>query len=269
MPIPSVRSHRPGVEVSRQMPSHILMILGRQSNCWIRLAGPRDGIYGSLHQLRLQALPNWWPTISQEHCLSASISCSFPRRRCSLAHAHWQRRSCRFLGICSSQAGSISAQRHRPQLCIASSSALTALSVPDLSYQHLMNSTPRWQGSSTGRSSFSSLSRSTATSLKRHWPSSCALPKRFTLSTSMSASVPIAPPSSWLSLRLTTRIGHARRKKGSPSRPHNLLRLRSLQVLSAGHRAMRVRQRGPRTSYKSRARDLWHGNAYLAHLFTT
>src|SRR5256885_7799077 len=146
---PSVRSHRPGVEVFRQMPSHILMILGRQSNCWMRLAGPLDGIYASPHQLPLQALPNWWPTISKQHWVWTSISCLFLRRRCWLAHAHWQRRSSRFLGICSSLAGLISAQRHRPQLCIASSSALTALSVPDLSYRHSTNSTQRWQGSST------------------------------------------------------------------------------------------------------------------------
>src|SRR6266702_7664184 len=166
---PSVRSPRPGVEVSRQMPSHILMILGGQSNCWMRLAGPLDGSYALPHQLHLLALPNWWLTISQQHWVLALISCSFPQRRCSLAHAPWQRRSSRFLGICSSLAGSISAQRHRPQLCTASSSALTVHSVPDLSSRNSTNSTPRWQRSSTGRGSFSSLSRSTATSLKRHW----------------------------------------------------------------------------------------------------
>src|SRR5947209_6613424 len=238
----SVRSHRPGVEVSRQMPSHILMILGRQRNCWMRLAGPLDGIYASPHQPPLQALPNWWLRISKQHWVWASISCLFPRRRCSLAHAHWQRRSSGFLGICSSLAGSISVQRHPPQLYIASSSALTALSVPDLSYRNSTNSTQRWQGSSTGRSSFRPPSRSTATSLKRLWPSSCVLPKRFMPSTSMSASVPIAPPSSWLRLRLTTSIGHALRKMGRHSRPHSLLRLRGLHVLSAGHRGMPVRQ---------------------------
>src|SRR6266516_5224361 len=84
---PSVRSHRPGVEVSRQMPSHILMILGRQSNCWMRVAGPLDGIYASPHQLPLQALPTWWPTRSKQHWVWTSRSCLFPRRRCWLAHA--------------------------------------------------------------------------------------------------------------------------------------------------------------------------------------
>src|SRR6266567_4315646 len=51
-------------------------------------------------------------------------------------------------------------------------------------------------------------------------------------STSMSASVPIAPPSSWLRLRLTTSIGHARRKMGRHSRPHNLLELRQVNYLN-------------------------------------
>jgi hypothetical protein len=33
------------------------MILGRQRNCWMRLAGPLDGIYASPHQLPWQASP--------------------------------------------------------------------------------------------------------------------------------------------------------------------------------------------------------------------
>ena len=59
-----------------------------------------------------------------------------PEKKLAGARALAEKKLSHFLRTCSSLAGSISAQRRRPQLCIASSLALTSLSVPDLSYQH-------------------------------------------------------------------------------------------------------------------------------------